>query len=101
MSELEEFRAAKDDYLAHAPDSPLTAKQKSGFAGLVYYPEAPGLVFDVKLDTSVDFNYAYNPNCAYNAAWSCPLPPAENWLSVPIRAGEKSFPSTEASGHAH
>jgi len=39
----------------------------------------------------IDFNYAYNPNCAYNPDWSCPLPPAENWLKVPILAGEKSF----------
>jgi uncharacterized protein (DUF1684 family) len=39
----------------------------------------------------VDFNYAYNPYCAYNAQWSCPLPPVENWLAVPIRAGEKDF----------
>lgn len=43
-------------------------------------------------DVVIDFNYAYNPNCAYDAAWSCPLPPAENWLKVPIRAGEKAFP---------
>lgn len=40
----------------------------------------------------VDFNTAYNPNCAYNSRWSCPLPPGENWLSVRIEAGEKSFP---------
>jgi hypothetical protein len=40
----------------------------------------------------IDFNYAYNPYCAYNPEWNCPLPPAENWLKVPIRAGEKSFP---------
>jgi uncharacterized protein (DUF1684 family) len=39
----------------------------------------------------LDFNAAYNPYCAYNDAWSCPLPPRENWLDVPIRAGEKSF----------
>lgn len=39
----------------------------------------------------VDFNYAYNPYCAYNDMWSCPFPPAENRLSVPIRAGEKIF----------
>lgn len=39
----------------------------------------------------VDFNYLYNPYCAYNEAWSCPLPPRENWLSVPIRAGEQTF----------
>jgi uncharacterized protein (DUF1684 family) len=39
----------------------------------------------------IDFNYAYNPNCAYNPEWSCPLPPAENWLKVAIRAGEMTF----------
>ena len=43
----------------------------------------------------VDFNYAYNPYCAYNHQWSCPLPPVENWLAVPIRAGEKDFPDRE------
>jgi hypothetical protein len=40
---------------------------------------------------AVDLNYAYNPFCAYNPEWSCPIPPGENWLTVPIRAGEKSF----------
>ncbi len=39
----------------------------------------------------VDFNLAYNPYCAYNEAWSCPLTPFENRLKVPIRAGEKLF----------
>lgn len=37
----------------------------------------------------VDFNLAYNPFCAYNEGWSCPITPAENRLSVAIRAGEK------------
>jgi len=40
----------------------------------------------------VDFNMAYNPYCAYNDRWSCPLTPPENHLSVAIRAGEKIFP---------
>ena len=39
----------------------------------------------------VDFNVAYNPYCAYNDHWSCPLTPFENRLKVPIRAGEKIF----------
>ena len=39
----------------------------------------------------VDFNLAYNPYCAYNEMWSCPITPAENRLQVPIRAGEKLF----------
>lgn len=45
----------------------------------------------------VDFNYAYNPFCAYGSGWSCPIPPEENHLTVPIRAGERAFRSTEAS----
>jgi uncharacterized protein (DUF1684 family) len=40
----------------------------------------------------IDFNLAYNPYCAYNAHWSCPLTPFENRLAVAIRAGEKLFP---------
>jgi len=39
----------------------------------------------------VDFNIAYNPYCAYNEKWSCPLTPFENRLKVPMRAGEKLF----------
>lgn len=39
----------------------------------------------------VDFNLAYNPYCAYNDLYSCPLTPFENRLKVPIRAGEKVF----------
>jgi uncharacterized protein (DUF1684 family) len=40
---------------------------------------------------AIDFNMAYNPYCAYNEMWSCPLTPTENRLKVPIRAGEKIF----------
>lgn len=44
---------------------------------------------DGRLD--VDFNYAYNPFCAYGSGWSCPIPPAENWLPIAIPAGERAF----------
>ena len=40
---------------------------------------------------TLDFNLAYNPYCAYNEKYSCPLPPAENLLIIPIAAGEKSY----------
>jgi uncharacterized protein (DUF1684 family) len=39
----------------------------------------------------VDFNFAYNPYCAYHDAWSCPITPFENRIKVPICAGEKVF----------
>jgi len=40
---------------------------------------------------TLDFNKAYNPYCAYAEKYSCPLPPSENLLKVPINAGEKIY----------
>ena len=173
MSDLTEFRAAKDDFFGTSDDSPLTRQQRGRFSGLRYYEESPALVFDVKPDvleereritmqtstgteavyerlakirfhvgdtlceltiyrdpstgslflpfrdaTSgsetygagryleveptehntliVDFNYAYNPYCAYNEQWVCPITPPENRLDVPIRAGEMNFEDAAA-----
>jgi uncharacterized protein len=167
MTELDEFRAAKNEFFAKHPQSPLAAHQKPGFKGLVYFPENPALRLEVAVDEFpvkdeisvqtttgatqpyqrwgrfhftveaqpvaltlyssdnglflpfvdslagketypagrylepeplgdgrylIDFNLAYNPYCAYNDRWSCPLTPFENRLKVPIRAGEKIFP---------
>lgn len=39
----------------------------------------------------LDFNYAYNPSCAYSPEWTCPLAPPENRLEAPIRAGELAY----------
>jgi uncharacterized protein len=36
----------------------------------------------------VDFNMSYNPYCAYNTGWTCAIPPFENRITAPIRAGE-------------
>jgi uncharacterized protein (DUF1684 family) len=44
----------------------------------------------------LDFNFAYNPSCAYDPAWACPLAPAGNTLSRPLPAGEL-VPSSQAS----
>ncbi|HTP02603.1 MAG TPA: DUF1684 domain-containing protein [Anaerolineales bacterium] len=168
MSELDGFRAEKNEFFQHDPQSPLTAQQKRDFHGLNYFAEDPALRLEVKplplpvqerveMQTStgdvqvyfrhsrftfevdgqpaeltiyegdygfflpfvdalagaetypagrylepeplpdgrflVDFNMAYNPYCAYNEHWSCPLTPFENRLKVPIRAGEKIFDS--------
>ena len=167
MTELDEFRAAKDEFFARHPQSPLMPEQKASFKGLVYFPENPALRLElrpeefpgkteIKVQTNtgevqhyqrvarlhftvdgqaaeltlftgenglflpfvdslagketypagrylepealgggrflIDFNLAYNPYCAYNERWSCPLTPFENRLKVPIRAGEKLFP---------
>ena len=166
MTELDAFRAEKDEFFKVHPQSPLTREQKEGFKGLNYFPENDSLRLEVKLDefpekemiqmqTStgdvqsytrfgkfnfevdgqnadltiyqnehgyfltfvdsqagsetypagrylepeplpggrflVDFNMAYNPYCAYNEMWSCPITPAENRVKAAIRAGEKLF----------
>jgi uncharacterized protein len=39
----------------------------------------------------IDFNYAYNASCAYSPLWACPLAPPENFLKVPVRAGEMTY----------
>ena len=168
MSELDDFRAEKDEFFGHHPQSPLTREQKQDFKGLNYFPENDALRLEVQVEllndpkpmvmqTStggvqeyirfgkfkfqvdgqeaeltiyqadhgfflpfvdslagketypagrylepeelqgnrffVDFNLAYNPYCAYNEMWSCPITPAENRLKGPIRAGEKLFES--------
>jgi uncharacterized protein (DUF1684 family) len=44
----------------------------------------------------VDFNQAYNPPCAFNNFATCPLPPEQNKLALPVEAGEKAY----GNGHA-
>jgi uncharacterized protein len=39
----------------------------------------------------LDFNFAYNPSCAYSERWTCPLAPPGNRLPAPVRAGERTF----------
>ncbi len=46
-------------------------------------PVSPGM--------KIDFNRATNPYCAYEAEFTCPVPPLENWLKVRIPAGEKNY----------
>jgi uncharacterized protein len=46
----------------------------------------------------LDFNYAYNPSCAYNYCWTCPLAPAENRLSIAIPAGEMNYNIATSDG---
>ena len=166
MSELDEFRAEKNEFFGRHPQSPLTMEQKRSFVGLQYFPENEDLRLEVKVELLpdekpmqmqtttgdvqvyvrygkfqfqvdgqtaeltifrnqhgyflpfvdalagketypagrylepealpgdrffVDFNLAYNPYCAYNEMWSCPITPLENRLKVPMQAGEKIF----------
>jgi len=65
-----------------------TAPQET-YGGGRYLDIAASELQDNKLP--LDFNKAYNPYCAYNHNFACPLPPKENTLAVRVEAGEKNF----------
>ena len=54
-----------------------------------------GRYIDLKIpegdQMTIDFNTAYNPYCAYDAKYSCPIVPRENYMDVEVRAGVKAF----------
>lgn len=68
------------------PFSDLTCGKESYIGGRYIDLEIP------KGNTiAIDFNQAYNPYCAYNHKYSCPIVPLENDLKVEIKAGVKTF----------
>ncbi len=74
------------DYGYFVPFSDGTAPGETYGAGRYLEPEEirPNVLL-------LDFNFSYNPYCAYNDGWSCPLPPSANRMKVRIEAGEKNF----------
>lgn len=64
-------------------------------SGTTSYPAARFLDLEEPADpaarVTLDFNYAYNPYCAYSPAFNCTLPPPENELKVAIAAGEQRY----------
>jgi uncharacterized protein (DUF1684 family) len=66
---------------------------RDGTSGKETYGAARYLDIEENSDNKyvVDFNYAYNPYCAYSEDYVCPLPPMENWLDVRILAGEMNY----------
>ena len=82
--ELSKKPQYKDDLFL--PFSDLTSGKESYIGGRY---------IDLKIPKGntivVDFNTAYNPYCAYNYKYSCPLVPLENDLDVAVKAGVKTF----------
>jgi uncharacterized protein (DUF1684 family) len=66
---------------------PTNGQQTYGAGRFLDVPLPPAEANEIELD----FNQAYNPYCAYNHDYSCPKPPAENRLTVPVAAGEQLF----------
>ena len=73
------------------PFRDATSGKETYGAGRYLDNHRPGLQVLPTGKVQIDLNFAYNPYCAYSEAYSCPLPPRENWLEVPIEAGEKDF----------
>jgi uncharacterized protein (DUF1684 family) len=84
--QLQAYQAAERE------DEDLFVPFKDATSGKETYGAARYL--DMKVEHNdeylLDFNYAYNPYCAYVEGYVCPVPPAENWLKVAIRAGERN-----------
>jgi uncharacterized protein (DUF1684 family) len=76
--------AYKDDlFLPFADETNAIETYGSGRFLELKIPEGDELV--------IDFNKAFNPLCAYNHKYSCPIPPKENALPIEIKAGMKTY----------
>ena len=89
--ELDGQALALTAFPGHAPGS-LTVLFTDATSGVTTYPANRALTLDPPAADGtllLDFNRAANLPCAYTDLATCPLPPAENRLTVPIEAGEK------------
>lgn len=103
LGDIETFRTSGSVALTvDGEDLRMTAVDSRGQLWFIFrdltsgnetYPAARFLYADAPEDgwTTVDFNRAYNPPCAFNPHTTCPLPPLENRLPVRIEAGELDY----------
>lgn len=89
---LSAFSSGISDYFV--PFKDLTNGEETYSAGRYVFIHPPKNGDEAILD----FNLAFNPNCAYNHNFACTLPPKENFLQVEIKAGEKKFSGADGSG---
>ena len=81
------------------PFSDLTSGRETYGGGRYLFDtikNTDGLALEATAGSSevvIDFNYAYNPSCAYSPAWACPLAPPENRLPLLVTAGERTYHS--------
>ncbi len=88
--ELTAFKYA----LSGESSSTLFIPFKDGTTGRESYGAGRFLEIDEPAEENfvLDFNRSFNPLCNYSPACNCPIPPQENHLAAPIRAGEKTYP---------
>ena len=87
--ELSAFKRALDGEKSDALFIPF----RDATSGRETYGAGRFLSIDVPSESPLvlDFNRAYNPYCAYNPKWICPVTPAENVFGAAVPAGEKNF----------
>ncbi|HEU0240214.1 MAG TPA: DUF1684 domain-containing protein [Micromonosporaceae bacterium] len=85
------FLPVRDGTAAKNFDGPRTYGAGRYLTDTVKGTFGRGVVIEAPDRVRLDFNYAYNPSCAYDDRWACPLAPAENRLAAPIRAGELAY----------
>ena len=87
------IRGAEVEMLPIDADGQLWFIFRDQTSGTETYPAARFLYADAPEDgwTTVDFNKAYNPPCAFNPHTTCPLPPRANRLPVRVEAGERDY----------
>lgn len=76
----------------YLPFTDLTSNAETYGGGRYLFDTIKGADLGItQTEIVLDFNYAYNPSCAYDDRWVCPLAPPENHLPFAVRAGEKHF----------
>jgi len=72
------------------PFRDATSDKETYGGGRYLWDSAKGADLGIDGDElNLDFNFAYHPSCVYDPIWSCPLAPQDNWLSIPVNAGEQ------------
>lgn len=83
---LTAYKAPDEDTLFIPFTDATTGEETYSVGRFLEVPAPKGRSF------TLDFNAAFNPLCNYSSIWNCPIPPEENALPVPVRAGEKTYP---------
>ncbi|KTG15865.1 DUF1684 domain-containing protein [Haloferax profundi] len=96
---LDAYRATPDEDRLWVPFRDETNTKETYGAGRYLDLEADDRTEDGQW--VLDFNYAYNPFCAYSPRYECPLVPMENWLQVSIEAGEMDYEGPAGAEDAH
>ncbi len=90
--ELDGLPLSLDPLISEPSETELFIIFKDGTSGGETYPAGRYLYATLEGEEAVlDFNKAYNPPCAFTSFATCPLPPPQNRLDLPIRAGERRY----------